>query len=74
MTLTGDQATLLLDIAQAQPMPGVPVRYARDRDAAAKALERAGLIERHCIGKHYGAFATEKGFGLIYALKQALNR
>ena len=72
MTLTGDQATFLLDIASAQPLPGVPVRYARDRDADAVALEKHGLIERHYIGKHYGAFATEKGFTVLQALKAQL--
>lgn len=71
--LTGNQATLLLDIASAQPMPHVPVRYARDRDGDARALERQGLIERHYIGKHYGAFATKKGFDVLDALAKKIK-
>lgn len=74
MNLTGDQASLLLDIASAQELPHVPVRYARDRDADARELERLGLVERHYIGKHYGAFATASGLGLLDLLKQALNQ
>lgn len=74
MVLTGDQVTFLLDIAQTQQMSGVPVRYARDRDADARALERAGLIERHYVGKRYGAFATETGLGFLASLKEALNK
>lgn len=74
ISITEEQATFLLDIAEAQPMPRVPVRYARDRDHHACALERLGLVERHYVGKHYGAFVTEAGNALLITLKQTLNR
>lgn len=74
MTLTGAQANFLLDIASAQELPMIPVRYARDRDADATVLERCGLVERHYIGGHYGAFVTEQGFAVLDALSKTLDQ
>jgi hypothetical protein len=61
MTLTGEQANFLLDVAFAHMPSGVPTPYTDDKDAIAQGLERAGLVVRHHVGKGKGAALTNEG-------------
>jgi hypothetical protein len=75
LTLTGEQANFLLDvaIARSRAPSGVPVAYARTKYAVAKQCERAGLIERHYLGTGpragQGALLTERGLEVVSLFK-----
>lgn len=72
--MSGKAANVMMDIwAASQKVPaGVPVPVT-DASGASE-LERAGMIERHHLGKGFGAVVTSKGAAFVRdAIRQHSN-